>query len=66
MFFIVLQFILIISTANAASNEPFKMGKVTADELAMKVYEKDTSADAIILGDYGHVEMEYKQQQRSV
>ena len=36
-----------------AENLPVKFGKVSEAELKMKVYDKDTSASAVILCDYG-------------
>jgi hypothetical protein len=40
---------------------PVKFGKVTEDELTMKVYDKDTSAAAVILADYGRSYFTYNQ-----
>ncbi|WP_207433824.1 DUF3857 domain-containing protein [Sabulibacter ruber] len=36
-----------------AQDAPVKFGKVTEEELKMRVYDKDTSAAAVILADYG-------------
>ncbi|WP_181304911.1 transglutaminase domain-containing protein [Rufibacter sp. XAAS-G3-1] len=40
---------------------PVKFGKVTEEELNMKVYDKDTSAAAVILADYGRSYFTYNQ-----
>lgn len=38
-----------------------KFGKVSKEELLMKVYEKDSSAEALILFDIGNTKFEYQQ-----
>lgn len=40
-----------------------KFGKVSKEELAMTVYEKDSSAEALILFDIGETDFDYNQQQ---
>ncbi|RNI26862.1 DUF3857 domain-containing protein [Rufibacter latericius] len=40
---------------------PVKFGKVTEQELNMKVYDKDTSAAAVILADYGRSYFTYNE-----
>lgn len=57
--FLLITFSLSVLFSAAASLEPFKMGKVTNEEMEMKKYVHDSTAGAVILGDYGHVEMEY-------
>lgn len=37
-----------------AQKEPIKFGKVPPEDLAMKTYEPDTSAAAVVLCDFGH------------
>jgi len=44
-----------------AENLPVKFGKVSEAELKMKVYDKDTSASAVILCDYGETFFEFSQ-----
>jgi hypothetical protein len=43
------------STPSYGQEQEIKLdfGKITEEELSMQVYEKDTSASAVILGDYG-------------
>ena len=51
---ITFSLLLILLAGNSkADNEKIKFGKVSAEELEMKVYEKDTSAAAVILYDSG-------------
>lgn len=55
--------LLILTTSNSwAENKKIKFGKVSLEELEMKVYELDTSAVAVILYDSGRsfFETEYK------
>ncbi len=44
-----------------AQKAPFKFGDVSMDELKMTKYEKDSSAAAVILGDYGESIISYTQ-----
>ena len=38
-----------------AQKAPFKFGNIPIDDLKMIRYEKDTSAAAVVLGDYGEL-----------
>jgi hypothetical protein len=52
--------IVIICTGNVFSQKsPIKFGKIGEDEIKMTVYEKDTSAAAVVIADYGEVEIVY-------
>jgi hypothetical protein len=51
--------IMMIATIVNAQKAPMRYGKVDAALVAMKVYEPDTTAHAVILGDYGVVEIKY-------
>ncbi len=42
-----------------AQKKIVKFGKITKEELEMSVYDKDTSAEAVVLFDYGVSEIEY-------
>lgn len=42
-----------------AQKPPIKFGKVSMDEMKMTVYEKDSTAEAVILADYGISEILY-------
>lgn len=42
-----------------AQKPPIKFGKVSMEEMNMAVYDKDTSAEAVILADYGVSEINY-------
>lgn len=44
-----------------AQKAPFKFGNVSVEDLKMVRYEKDTSASAIVLGDYGSSNITYSQ-----
>ncbi|MCB9080681.1 MAG: DUF3857 domain-containing protein [Lewinellaceae bacterium] len=43
-----------------AQEAPMKFGKVSAEELQMRVYEPDTTASALVLGDYGTLAFRYE------
>jgi transglutaminase-like putative cysteine protease len=51
--------ILFVSDLAIAQKAPIKYGKVSMDELLMKTYEKDTSAVAVYLCDYGVSEIPF-------
>jgi hypothetical protein len=44
-----------------AQDAPLKYGKIDIADLQMKVYPKDTSAEAVVLGDIGRAYFEYSQ-----
>jgi Domain of Unknown Function with PDB structure (DUF3857) len=44
-----------------AQDAPIKYGKIDIADLQMKVYPKDTSAEAVVLGDVGRAYFEYSQ-----
>ncbi|WP_266202907.1 DUF3857 domain-containing protein [Pontibacter kalidii] len=45
--------------SHQATAQAVKFGKVSEDELRMSAYDKDTSAAAVILSDYGFTRIEY-------
>ncbi|AHM61448.1 hypothetical protein D770_15970 [Flammeovirgaceae bacterium 311] len=45
-----------------AQPEPIKWGKVDQQDLEMKIYENDTTAQAVILGDYGEAYFTYNEE----
>jgi len=47
---------ILLSNAALSQGDPMKFGKVSKEDLQMTVYEPDTSAAAVILGDYGNVD----------
>ncbi|MFB9861898.1 DUF3857 domain-containing protein [Rufibacter immobilis] len=53
--------LLLFYSVAFAQETPVKFGKVTEEELKMKVYDKDTSAAAVILADYGRSYFTYVQ-----
>jgi len=63
LFIISAIFIILQSMSSYAKVEEIDLdfGKVSLEELSMKVYEKDTSASAVILGDYGVSRFIYNQ-----
>ena len=46
-----------------AQDAPIKYGKIDIADLQMKVYSKDTSAEAVVLGDIGRAYFEYSSTQ---
>ncbi|WP_192822444.1 DUF3857 domain-containing protein [Rufibacter sp. LB8] len=52
-FFCCLVFALALPLSGWAKEDPFKLGKVTEAQLKMTVYDKDTSAAAVVLHDQG-------------
>jgi hypothetical protein len=46
-----------------AQDSPIKYGKIDIADLQMKVYPKDTSAEAVVLGDVGRAYFAYSQQE---
>jgi hypothetical protein len=54
-------FFLIISNVTA-QNDPVKFGNVSLEDVQMTKYEKDTSASAVILVDYGKSSLPYSQE----
>ena len=57
--FILLLFCLCLLTTAHSQEISLKYGKVTNDELTMKVYSKDTSATAVMLYDNGYSSYDY-------
>ncbi|WP_319481562.1 DUF3857 domain-containing protein [uncultured Draconibacterium sp.] len=53
-------FLFVILSANCKENK-IKFGKIDKEDLEMTVYEKDTSAVAVVLYEYGDSEIEYNQ-----
>ena len=48
-------------TSVSAQKEPFKFGDISLDDLKMNHFAKDSSASAVVLGDYGHSSIVYNQ-----
>ncbi|HYG01213.1 MAG TPA: transglutaminase domain-containing protein [Chryseosolibacter sp.] len=44
-----------------AQKDPFKFGDVSFDEVKMKVYDRDSSASAVVLFDFGTSQISYNQ-----
>ncbi|MFK7933030.1 MAG: DUF3857 domain-containing protein [Saprospiraceae bacterium] len=51
-------FALLASTTLFAQKAPMKYGKVPAEDIALQVYAPDSSANAVILGDYGDLKFD--------
>ncbi|MFC6996684.1 DUF3858 domain-containing protein [Rufibacter roseus] len=49
---VALWFLLIIPAISVAQQDPFQLGKVSPEEVKMKVYALDTTATALVLYDY--------------
>jgi transglutaminase-like putative cysteine protease len=52
---------LTISICATAQKPPIKFGDVKIEDLQMKVYEKDSSASAVVLADFGESTITYNQ-----
>lgn len=52
-------FSIIFSFSLTAQDAPIKFGKIDMADLQMKVYPKDTAAEAVILGDIGKASFNY-------
>lgn len=53
--------LVMLCTLSWAQKAPFKFGSVSIEDLKMTRYEKDTSAAAVVLGDYGVSGISYAQ-----
>lgn len=58
---LVVAIILIVETASFAQKAPIKFGDVPLEQIQMKVYDKDSSASAVVLTDFGESSIEYNQ-----
>ncbi|MEN8119179.1 MAG: DUF3857 domain-containing protein [Bacteroidota bacterium] len=56
---LVFSILVLIPLHFYAQKAPIKFGKVSKEELEMKVYEKDTAAEAVVLAEYGASEIRY-------
>ena len=56
---LVLLLAWVLPPSVSAQKDPIKFGKIDEKDLAMKVYDKDSAASAIILCDYGNTILEY-------
>lgn len=64
MRFLILSFfaLFILSSSHLFSQkEPMKFGKVPQEDLDFIVYTPDTLAEAVVLGDYGYVDFQFKE-----
>ena len=52
-------FSVIFSSSLVAQDAPIKFGKIDMADLQMKVYSKDTAAEAVVLADYGQSYHQY-------
>ncbi|MEA1898716.1 MAG: hypothetical protein U9N53_13730, partial [Bacteroidota bacterium] len=57
--------ILFIAFTGNLNAQDFKMkfGKIDMDELKMTEYDKDSSASAVVLGDFGDIDFQYNKTQ---
>lgn len=55
--------VVLLSTALVyAQKAPIKFGDVPIEDVQMKTYDKDSSAAAVVLADYGQTKLEYHQE----
>ncbi len=59
---IILGILLLLPLASYSQKLPIKFGDVSLDELKMVRYEKDTTAPAVVLVDYGESIIDYNQE----
>ncbi len=59
--FVLLLSLLFVFPKLKAQKDPLKFGKFSDEELEMTVYAKDTTAAAVVLGDYHTVRLDYVQ-----
>jgi hypothetical protein len=57
--FTVVTFLFLFTHICFAQKPPIKFGKVSMEEMEMTVYDKDTTAEAVVLADYGVSEILY-------
>ena len=57
---ILLYFIVLQLHSQQNHQRPYTYGKLKADELKMKIYEKDTTANAVALFKYGEAKVVYQ------
>lgn len=53
--------VLVTSTAAWSQKPPIKFGDIPMEDMEMTVYQKDSSAEAVILADYGQSSLVYTQ-----
>lgn len=58
-FFLSLLVMLLACGTVFSQKDPIKWGKVPAEDLAMKTYEADPTASAVVLCDYGKIRFKY-------
>ena len=59
---IILSILFLYPFVSFCQKPPIKFGDVSMDELKMTVYPKDSSAEAVVLVDFGESELKYSQQ----
>ncbi len=59
-FLVAIVFICLLAATAEAQRGPIRWGKVDDEHMEMQRFEADTTAKAVILGDYGVVEMMYR------
>jgi len=64
-FLMVLFLLYAGSLRSSCQKTKMKFGQIDQDNLAMTIYDKDTSASAVVLGDYGDVTFHYVQAEGS-
>src|ERR1044071_4086641 len=57
----IVAFTLLASGSVFAQKAPIRLGDVPMEDMRMTVYPKDTSADAVVLADYGTTEIKFNE-----
>ena len=52
---------ILVLVSNTLAAQSYKFGKIPDHQLAMELYEKDSTASAVVLFDVGNAEIDYKQ-----
>ena len=52
---------ILVVVSNTLAAQSYKFGKIPDHQLAMELYEKDSTASAVVLFDVGNAEIDYKQ-----
>src|SRR5258708_2882513 len=58
---ILFLFFLVVSISAAAQKSPAKFGDIPMEDMKMKIYSNDSSAEAVVLIDYGVSTISYGQ-----
>ncbi|NOS56680.1 MAG: DUF3857 domain-containing protein [Cyclobacteriaceae bacterium] len=58
---LIILFLLLSSSVSWGQKPPIKFGNIPMEDMKMTVYDKDSSASAVVLADYGESTISYNQ-----